>query len=203
MRILLTVYNPLYDIYGFVRVGASTTLHGGVTTSVEAESFRLFPSSSISSMSIYPPSIQFEVMIIAVASMLANSDYAFLEPTLGDHATANKVRPRPRPRLRLRLGLRRRLGLARALALAVTLTLTLTLTSNPDKVATTPDSIGMLFSIASVTYTLSCPLTGILAKRSRLGPRRVIVTGLVLQLVGFLLIGERTCTTIGLRTLLS
>ena len=47
----------------------------------------------------------------------------------------------------------------------------------------------MLFSIASVTYTLSCPLTGILAKRSRLGPRRVIVTGLVLQLVGFLLIG--------------
>jgi len=87
-----------------------------------------------------------QVMIIAVASMLANSDYAFLEPTLGDHATANKV-------------------------------------------ATTPDSIGMLFSIASVTYTLSCPLTGILAKRSRLGPRRVIVTGLVLQLVGFLLIG--------------
>ena len=87
-----------------------------------------------------------QVMIIAIASMLANSDYAFLEPTLGDHATANKV-------------------------------------------ATTPDSIGMLFSIASVTYTLSCPLTGILANRSRLGPRRVIVTGLVLQLVGFLLIG--------------
>ena len=87
-----------------------------------------------------------QVMIIAIASMLANSDYAFLEPTLGDHATANKV-------------------------------------------ATTPDSIGMLFSIASVTYTLSCPLIGILANRSRLGPRRVIVTGLVLQLVGFLLIG--------------
>ena len=126
-------------------------------------------------------------MIIAVASMLANSDYAFLEPTLGDHATANKVRPRPRLRLGVRV--RVRLGLALALALAVTLTLTLTLPSNPDKVATTPDSIGMLFSIASVTYTLSCPLTGILAKRSRLGPRRVIVTGLVLQLVGFLLIG--------------
>lgn len=87
-----------------------------------------------------------QVMIIAIASMLANSDYAFLEPTLGDHATANKV-------------------------------------------ATTPDSIGMLFSIASITYTVSCPLTGILANRSRLGPRRVIVTGLVLQLVGFLLIG--------------
>ena len=62
-----------------------------------------------------------QVMIIAVASMLANSDYAFLEPTLGDHATANKVRPR----LRLRLGLRVRLGLALALALAVALTLTL------------------------------------------------------------------------------
>jgi len=95
-----------------------------------------------------------QVMIIAIASMLANSDYAFLEPTLGDHATANKV-------------------------------------------ATSPDSIGMLFSIASVTYTLSCPLIGILANRSRLGPRRVIVTGLVLQLVGFLLIGPSPILRIG------
>lgn len=29
-----------------------------------------------------------QVVVIAVASMLANSDYAFLEPTLGDHSTA-------------------------------------------------------------------------------------------------------------------
>ena len=95
-----------------------------------------------------------QVVVIAVASMLANSDYAFLEPTLGDHATANNV-------------------------------------------ATGPESIGMLFSIASVTYTLSCPLIGILASRARLGPRRVIVTGLVLQLVGFLLIGPSPILRIG------
>ena len=87
-----------------------------------------------------------QVVVIAVASMLANSDYAFLEPTLGDHSTAMKL-------------------------------------------ASSPDSIGMLFSIASVTYTVSCPLIGMLANRSRFGPRRVILSGLVLQLVGFLLIG--------------
>ena len=46
-----------------------------------------------------------QVMVIAVAAMLANSDYAFLEPTLGDHAS--------------------RMGLA-----------------------SSPDAIGMLFSVA-------------------------------------------------------
>lgn len=29
-----------------------------------------------------------QILLIAVASVLANSDYAFLEPTLGDHAKA-------------------------------------------------------------------------------------------------------------------
>eukprot|EP00908_Phaeocystis_cordata_P021199 Transcript_3544.p2 GENE.Transcript_3544~~Transcript_3544.p2 ORF type:complete len:452 (-),score=111.57 Transcript_3544:2546-3901(-) len=95
-----------------------------------------------------------QVMIIAIASMLANSDYAFLEPTLGDHTTANGV-------------------------------------------AATPDSIGMLFSISSVAYTLSCPLIGILANRSRFGPRRVIVSGLILQLIGFLLIGPSPMLQMG------
>jgi len=87
-----------------------------------------------------------QVMVIAIAAMLANSDYAFLEPTLGDHAT--------------------RLGLA-----------------------STPDGIGMLFSVAMTSYTITCPLIGMLAKRERLGPRPVIVIGLLLQLLGFLLIG--------------
>ena len=87
-----------------------------------------------------------QVMVIAVAAMLANSDYAFLEPTLGDHAA--------------------RMGLA-----------------------STPDAIGMLFSVAMTSYTLSCPVIGMLAKRERLGPRAVIVTGLMLQLLGFVLIG--------------
>jgi len=87
-----------------------------------------------------------QVFVIALASMLANSDYAFLEPTLGDHA--------------------RKLGLAES-----------------------PDAIGMLFSVSSITYTLSCPLIGILANRERFGPRPVIVTGLLLQLLGFMLIG--------------
>lgn len=87
-----------------------------------------------------------QVVVICIASMLANSDYAFLEPTLGEHA--------------------QRMGLASG-----------------------PDSIGLLFSVASVTYTLSCPVIGILASRERLGPRIIIVGGLVMQLFGFLLIG--------------
>jgi MFS family permease len=87
-----------------------------------------------------------QVMVIAVAAMLANSDYAFLEPTLGEHASA--------------------LG-----------------------VATTPDSIGLLFSIAMTSYTLSCPIIGIVSRREHFGPRPVIVCGLLLQLLGFLLIG--------------
>jgi MFS family permease len=86
------------------------------------------------------------ILVLAVTSVVANSDYAFLEPTLGDHA--------------------RDQGLA-----------------------SSPDSIGMLFSIASITYTVSCPIIGILANRDRFGPRPVIVTGLLLQILGFLLIG--------------
>ncbi|EOD34660.1 hypothetical protein EMIHUDRAFT_455551 [Emiliania huxleyi CCMP1516] len=64
----------------------------------------------------------------------ANSDYAFLEPTLADHAKARGH-------------------------------------------ASSEASIGLLFSISSVTYTLACPLIGSLARR------------LLLQLLGFLLIG--------------
>ena len=87
-----------------------------------------------------------QVLVIAVAAMLANSDYAFLEPTLGEHASSH--------------------GLASSEA-----------------------SIGALFSVAMTSYTLSCPLIGMLAKRERLGPRAVIVAGLLLQLLGFVLIG--------------
>ena len=87
-----------------------------------------------------------QVMVIAVAAMLANSDYAFLEPTLGDHAQAHGL-------------------------------------------ASTPDAIGMLFSVAMTSYTLSCPAIGMIAKRERFGPRTVIVSGLLLQLLGFILIG--------------
>lgn len=87
-----------------------------------------------------------QVVAICIASMLANSDYAFLEPTLGEHAQRMEL-------------------------------------------ASGPDSIGLLFSVASVTYTLSCPVIGILASRERLGPRIIIVGGLVMQLLGFLLIG--------------
>lgn len=39
------------------------------------------------------------------------------------------------------------------------------------------------------SYTLSCPLIGMVAKRERFGPRAVIVAGLLLQLLGFVLIG--------------
>jgi len=87
-----------------------------------------------------------QVMVMAVAAMLANSDYAFLEPTLGDHARA--------------------LG-----------------------VASSPDVIGALFSVSMTAYTLSCPVIGILARRERMGPRAVIVVGILLQALGFFLIG--------------
>jgi len=95
-----------------------------------------------------------QVMVIAVAAMLANSDYAFLEPTLGDHAG--------------------RMGLAN-----------------------TPDQIGMLFSVAMTSYTLSCPLIGMVAKRERCGPRAIIVCGLLLQLLGFVLIGPSPLLRVG------
>ena len=87
-----------------------------------------------------------QILLIAVASVLANSDYAFLEPTLGDHAKA--------------------LG-----------------------IATSPDSIGLLFSVSSVCYTISCPAIGLLSDRSRIGPRPMIYAGLLAQAIGFLLIG--------------
>jgi len=87
-----------------------------------------------------------QVMIMAVSAMLANSDYAFLEPTLGEHASAIGI-------------------------------------------ASTPDQIGMLFSVAMTSYTLSCPVIGVVAKRENFGPRPVIVCGLMLQLLGFLIIG--------------
>merc|ERR1711871_1165823 len=74
--------------------------------------------------------------------MLANSDYAFLEPTLGEHTKSTGL-------------------------------------------ATSPDAIGMLFSVSSITYTLSCPLIGILANRERVGPRPIIVGGLLFPLVLF------------------
>jgi MFS family permease len=87
-----------------------------------------------------------QVVVIAIAAMLANSDYAFLEPTLGEHAAEIGV-------------------------------------------ASSPDQIGMLFSVAMTSYTLSCPAIGVVAKREHFGPRPVIVCGLLLQLLGFLLIG--------------
>lgn len=87
-----------------------------------------------------------QVVVIALASMLANSDYAFLEPTLGAHLADQGI-------------------------------------------AKSPDAIGMLFSVSSITYTLACPVIGVLANRERFGPRPIIVSGLLLQLLGFLLIG--------------
>lgn len=87
-----------------------------------------------------------QILVIAVTAMLANSDYAFLEPTLGNHVRDSQL-------------------------------------------ADSPDAIGMLFSVASISYTVSCPVIGILAQRDRFGPRPIIVGGLLLQVLGFLLIG--------------
>lgn len=95
-----------------------------------------------------------QIIVIAISAMLANSDYAFLEPTLGDHARDRDI-------------------------------------------ASSPDAVGMLFSVASVTYTLSCPLIGIMANRDRVGPRPIIVCGLLLQLLGFVLIGPSPILRVG------
>ncbi len=87
-----------------------------------------------------------QVIVIAMASVLANSDYAFLEPTLGDHLISSGL-------------------------------------------TTSQAGIGAIFSVSSVCYTISCPLVGLLASHKRAGPRPMIVGGLLLQLLGFLLIG--------------
>ncbi len=50
-------------------------------------------------------------------------------------------------------------------------------------------SVGALFALASAAYTLACPLAGWLAARERLGPRLLIVGGLVLQAGGLVLVG--------------
>lgn len=87
-----------------------------------------------------------QILLMAASACLANSDYAFLEPTLGSHATETGL-------------------------------------------ASTPDAIGILFSVSMAAYTVSCPIIGFFAKRDLLGPRAVIVTGLALQLLALLLIG--------------
>ena len=87
-----------------------------------------------------------QVMVMAVAGMIANMDYAFLEPTLGEHAASAGI-------------------------------------------AESPEAIGALFSVAMTSYTLSCPVIGLIARKDRLGPRTVILVGLFLQLLGFMLIG--------------
>jgi len=79
------------------------------------EAYRLSKGEDKSDVSMRSLMRNPQVMVIAVAAMLANSDYAFLEPTLGDHASHHNL-------------------------------------------ASSPDSIGMLFSVAMTSYTISCPL---------------------------------------------
>ena len=114
-----------------------------------------------------------QVMVIAIASMLANSDYA-------PRADARRPLDLPQPRLLAEDGghalLRRERRCAQFGATSAQLR---------RNSARWPDGR----SIPSTVYTLSCPLIGMLANRSRFGPRPIIVSGMLAQLLGFLLIG--------------
>ena len=115
-----------------------------------------------------------QVMVIAIASMLANSDYAFLEPTLGDHSTYHNLASSPRT-----------VGMLFSVA-SVGARNSAQFGAIRRNSAQWPDGLSIL---PSTVYTLSCPLIGMLANRSRFGPRPIIVSGMLAQLLGFLLIG--------------
>lgn len=119
-----------------------------------------------------------QVMVIAIASMLANSDYAFLEPTLGDHSTYHNLASSPRT-----VGMLFSVASVGARNSAQFGANSAELRRNS---ARWPDGRSIL---PSTVYTLSCPLIGMLANRSRFGPRPIIVSGMLAQLLGFLLIG--------------
>ena len=118
-----------------------------------------------------------QVMVIAIASMLANSDYAFLEPTLGDHSTYHNLASSPRT-----------VGMLFSVA-SVGARNSAQFGANSAELRRNSARWVDGRSIPSTVYTLSCPLIGMLANRSRFGPRPIIVSGMLAQLLGFLLIG--------------
>lgn len=64
-----------------------------------------------------------------------------------------------------------------------------TLAEHVEEVASSPQAIGLLFSIISFTYTASAPLVGWVSHRRRLGPRNVVIMGLLLGAASFLIVG--------------
>mmetsp|Transcript_38091 Transcript_38091/g.94487 ORF Transcript_38091/g.94487 Transcript_38091/m.94487 type:complete len:508 (-) Transcript_38091:306-1829(-) len=64
-----------------------------------------------------------------------------------------------------------------------------TLAGHVESIAKSPQAIGMLFSVTSLTYTFSSPLMGWLSHKHRMGPRTVIIAGIAFQCLGFMLIG--------------
>lgn len=52
-----------------------------------------------------------------------------------------------------------------------------TLAGHVESIATSSTAVGMLFSVTSLTYTLSAPLMGWLSHKERMGPRNVIIWG--------------------------
>ncbi|KAJ1641299.1 hypothetical protein T492DRAFT_831493 [Pavlovales sp. CCMP2436] len=50
-----------------------------------------------------------------------------------------------------------------------------TLAGHVESIAKSPQAIGMLFSVTSLTYTFSSPLMGWLSHKHRMGPRTVII----------------------------
>ena len=117
------------------RVPASASPQGG---GVEEQ-----PEGTVRGLLARHPS----VALLSFACVLANSDYALLEPTLGDYAISEGV-----------------IGTDLAAA-----------------------EIGMLFLVASLAYTIFCPLAGILSSALR-RPLLVISGGLLLQAIGLLVL---------------
>lgn len=110
---------------------------------------------------------------------------------LADAAAAEEEAEAPPPPLLLLLG---RPQIAAAVGAAVLgnvdyAFLEPTLAEHVEEVASSPQTIGLLFSVISLTYTLSAPLVGWLSHRRRLGPRNVVICGLCLGCASFLVVG--------------
>lgn len=106
-----------------------------------------------------------QLMVLAVVCVIANSDYAFLEPTLGTYA----------------------IGIG-AIAVSATDAADAADGRDDDGSGTEAAQIGMLYLAASLAYTAACPVAGWLAGRTG-RPLSMISLGLAFQACGLVLLG--------------
>ena len=106
-----------------------------------------------------------ELIVLAVVCVLANSDYAFLEPTLGTYA--------------IEVG---------AIAVSAAAAADAADGRDDDGSGTEAAQIGVLYLAASLAYTAACPVAGWLAGRTG-RPLAMISVGLAFQACGLVLLG--------------